>query len=78
MSRPAGFRASVVVVDNENVNKDMDEPDIEIPVMSPRTYRNYKSLSELNPVDMEFEMVKYHEFTEEEQREIVFQGDLER
>jgi len=62
----------VIEVDNEYVNKDIDGLDIEIPVMSPRTYRNYKNLSQLNPVDIEFERVKYHEFTEEEQREIVF------
>lgn len=62
----------VVEVDNENVNKDIDGLDIEIPVMSPRTYRNYKNLSELNPGNIDFQRVNYHEFTEEEQREIVF------
>lgn len=73
MGEGSRAKAPVVVeVDNENSNKDIDELDIEIPVMSPRTYRNYKNLSELSPEDLEFQMVTYHNFSEEEQREIVF------
>lgn len=62
----------VVEVDNENVNKDIDTLDIEIPKLTPRVYREYKNLSDLNKSNMAFEPVKYQNFSEEEQREIVF------
>ena len=35
----------VVEVDKENENKDIDELDIEIPIMTPRIYREYKNLA---------------------------------
>lgn len=62
----------VVEVDHENDKKDIDALDIEIPVMTPRVYREYKSLAELNPNALGHQKVVYLEFTEEEQREIVF------
>jgi len=62
----------VVEVDDENTNKDIDELDIEIPVLTPRVYREYKNLEDLKPESMGFQTVSYLEFTEEEQREIVF------
>ena len=62
----------VVEVDNENPNKDIDALDIEIPVLSPRTYREYKNLADLRPEEMTFQTIAYQEFSEEEQREIVF------
>jgi len=36
----------VVEVDRENEKKDIDALDIEIPVLSPRVYREYKSLGD--------------------------------
>ncbi len=62
----------VVEVDEENTNKNIDELDIEILVLTPRVYRDYKNLMDLKPESMSFQMVSYLEFTEEEQREIVF------
>lgn len=62
----------VVEVDNENDKKDIDALDIEIPVMTPRIYREYKNLADLNPASMMHQKVIYLQFTEEEQREIVF------
>ena len=38
----------VVEVDKENEKKDMDALDIEIPVLTPRVYREYKNLGELD------------------------------
>ena len=38
----------VVEVDNENDKKDIDALDIEIPVLTPRVYREYKNLSDLD------------------------------
>ncbi len=62
----------VVEVDNDNVNKDIDALDIEIPVLTPRVYREYKNLTDLESGSMSFQPVAYRQFTEEEQREIVF------
>ncbi|MGD9562944.1 MAG: DEAD/DEAH box helicase [Pyrinomonadaceae bacterium] len=67
-----GGKPIVVEVDRENEKKDLDELDIEIPVLSPRVYREYKNLSELDVSRLGHEIVQYHEFSEEEQREIVF------
>ena len=62
----------VVEIDNENKNKDIEKLDIEIPVMTPRTYREYKNLAELNVSNPASKKVAIKDFTEEEQREIVF------
>jgi len=62
----------VVEVDNENTNKDIDALDIEIPILTPCLYREYKHLADLNIDSMRFQVVAYQQFSEEEQREIVF------
>ena len=62
----------IVEVDNENTNKDIDLLDIEIPVLTPRAYREYKNLSGLDIEKFGHEKVGYRKFSEEEQREIVF------
>ena len=61
-----------LVVEVDHDNKDVDALDIEIPVLTPRVYREYKNLSALNAGTMPFEPVSYRQFSEEEQREIVF------
>lgn len=62
----------VVEVDNENTKKDIQALDIEVPVLTPRIYREYKNLKELNESAFGHQRVEYIEFGEEEQREIVF------
>lgn len=62
----------VVEIDNENDKKDIEALDIEIPVLTPRIYREYKSLADLDISTMEHQRVPYRQFSEEEQREIVF------
>ena len=62
----------VVEVDKENEKKDIDALDIEIPVLTPRVYREYKSLGDLDIAALEHQRVLYLQFSEEEQREIVF------
>lgn len=62
----------LIEVDHESVHKDIDELDIEIPVMTPRTYREYKNLREMNLSDFDHQRVAYLKFSEEELREIVF------
>ncbi|MDP3046089.1 MAG: type III restriction endonuclease subunit R, partial [Chloroflexota bacterium] len=62
----------VVEVDKENSKKDLDALDIQIPVLTPRVYRQYKNLSELEVSALGHQRVAYLQFSEEEQREIVF------
>ncbi|MDO8577676.1 MAG: DEAD/DEAH box helicase family protein [Dehalococcoidales bacterium] len=62
----------VVEIDQDNVKKDIDTLDIEIPVMTPRVYREYKNLVDLDATALEHQRVAYLQFSEEEQREIVF------
>jgi type III restriction enzyme len=62
----------VVEIDQENTKKDIDALDIEIPVMTPRVYREYKNLGDLDAASFAGAKVPYQTFSEEEQREIVF------
>jgi type III restriction enzyme len=62
----------VVEVDSENDKKDIDALDIEIPVLTARTYREYKNLAALDVKTMGHQRVAYLQFSEEQQREIVF------
>ncbi|MFQ5577157.1 MAG: DEAD/DEAH box helicase [Anaerolineae bacterium] len=62
----------VVEIDKENVKKDIEALDIEIPVLTPRVYREYKNLGALDVGALDYRRVPYRQFTEEEQREIVF------
>ena len=62
----------VVEVDKENNTKDIDDLDIEIPVLTPRIQREYKNLSELNLLKFAFKPVSIKQFTDEEKRQIVF------
>ena len=63
---------TVIEVDHENTKKDIDELDIEIPVLTPRIIREYKNLSELEPSKFGAKKLLVKEFTESEKREIVF------
>ena len=62
----------VVAVDDENVDKDIDALDFEVPVLTPRIYREYKNLADLSLGDIEFPPIQYQLFSEEQKREIVF------
>ena len=62
----------VVEIDKENEKKDIDALDIEIPVLTPRAYREYKNLGDLDVGALGHRRVGYLQFSEEEQREIVF------
>jgi len=62
----------VVEIDKENDKKDIDALDIEIPVLTPRVYREYKNLNDLDVAALGHQRVAYLQFSEEEQREIVF------
>ncbi len=62
----------IIEVDNENTSKDMDNLAIEIPVLSPRIYREYKNLDDLDIGNLGHKKVGYKTFSTEEQRKIVF------
>jgi len=62
----------VVEIDTDNEKKDLDTLDIEIPVLTPRVYREYKNLNDLDVSVLGHQPVMYQQFSEEEQREIVF------
>jgi len=62
----------VVEVDKENEKKDIEALDIEIPVLTPRVYREYKNLSDLDVGALKHQRVAFLQFSAQEQREIVF------
>lgn len=62
----------IIEIDKENTKKDIDALDIEIPILTPRLYREYKNLADLNIADFGHQKVRYKQFSEDEQREIVF------
>ena len=62
----------VIEIDTENLKKDIDELDIEIPVLTNRIFREYKNLSLLDPGKLGNKKVAVKSFSEEEIREIVF------
>ena len=62
----------IIEIDSENKNKLIDKLDIEIPLLSPRIYREFKNLQELDLDKFENPRLVYLQFSEQEQREIVF------
>lgn len=72
MGEGGGNESVLVEVETENPQKNLDALDIEIPVLTPRAYREYKNLDELDATQMTVQPVEYKQFSAEEQREIVF------
>ncbi len=62
----------VIEVDIENTRKNIGDLDIQIPVLTPRIFREYKNLSELDPSDFNINKIKIIQFSEDEKREIIF------
>lgn len=62
----------VVEVDNENVKKDIKKLDIEIPVLSPRIYREYKNISNLHVNRFTHEKIAVQIFSDQEMKQIIF------
>jgi len=62
----------VIEVDTANETKDIGMLDIEIPVLTPRVYREYKNLTDLDIGALLSQPLNYRQFSEEEQRKIVF------
>ena len=59
-------------VDQDNKQKDIEKLDIELPVLAPRIYREYKNLNDLDVTALPHKRVALKSFTAEQQREIVF------
>jgi len=62
----------IVEVDKENTKKNIEKLDIQIPVLTPRIFREYKNLSGLEPAVFGNEKFSVKEFGEGQKREIVF------
>lgn len=73
----SGNKSIVIEIDKENKKKDLAKLEIEIPVMTPRIYREYKNLEELNPATFVIKRIPYLEFSPEELREIIFEDIIE-
>jgi type III restriction enzyme len=71
-----GKNPIIVEVDKENESKDLDELDIPIPQMSPRIYREFKNLEDLEITNLKFEKAPFKTFDENELKEIIFK-DIE-
>ena len=62
----------IVEIDNDNIKKDLDKLDIQIPVLTPRIHRDYKNLEDINITSLNISPVSLKNFTENELKEIVF------
>lgn len=62
----------VVEVDRENTHKDIEQLEIEMPVLAPRIYREYKNLSDIDVAKLGNQRLPLKPFSLEQQREIVF------
>ena len=66
-SEPAG--PTIIEIDP---SKNLEELDIEIPILSPRIHREYKNLEDLDIEKFEFESAKLKKFSEDDQKNIIF------
>jgi len=62
----------VIEVDKENVKKDIDKLDIELPILTPRIQREYKNLSKLDVSKFPHKKVRVKQFSDKEKKEIIF------
>ncbi len=63
---------TVIEIDSENEKKDIQNLDIELPILTPRIQREYKNLNLLNVANFKNEKISVKQFSEEEKKEIVF------
>lgn len=62
----------IVEVDRDNPNKDLDALDIPLPQLSPRIYREYKKLDQIDLNTFHNEKVQLRHFDASELKEIIF------
>ncbi len=68
---------TVIEIDHSNPKKNIQKLDIELPILTPRLQREYKNLADLNVSGFQHIKVKVKQFSEQEQREIVFRHVVE-
>lgn len=68
---------TVIEIDHNNPKKNIQRLDIELPILTPRIQREYKNLTELNVASFKHAKIKVKQFSEQEQREIVFRHVVE-
>ncbi len=68
---------TVIEIDNQNIKKDIENLDIELPILTPRIQREYKNLNLLNISEFKNDKIDIKQFTEEEKKEIVFKEIVE-
>lgn len=61
---------TVIEIDNHNAKKDIENLDIELPVLTPRIQREYKNLNLLNIADFKHERILVKQFSEEEKKKL--------
>ncbi len=71
-STTKAINPTVIEIDHNNPKKDIRKLDIELPILTPRIQREYKNLADLNISGFPHVKLKVKQFSEQEQREIVF------
>ena len=74
--KPMGLEAlsgTQIVIEVDHTKKDLEKLEIEIPKLSPKVYREYKNLDDLDIENFEHEKIGYKRFSETDRREIVFE-----
>ncbi len=69
---------TILEIDSENPTKDISKLNMKIPVLTPRTYRDYKDLSLLKPGEFEFKKCQLKKTGEKSKREIHFEYTVTR
>jgi len=62
----------IIEVDKDNPNKNLDELDIPIPLLSPRIYREFKNLKLIDVNKLKHKTATFKTFKDKELKEIVF------
>ena len=62
----------VIEVDSQNEKKDLENLDIELPILTPRIQREYKNLNLLQVANFANKKISVKQFSDQEQKEIVF------
>lgn len=76
-SKTKAITPTVIEVDHDNPKKDIRKLDIELPILTPRIQREYKNLLGLSVSEFKYNKLKVKQFSEKEQREIVFKHVVE-
>jgi type III restriction enzyme len=73
MGRDTAPKAPLIIeIDRANAKKDLAKMEISVPILTPRIYREYKNLSDLDPTRFGNKKFAVKNFTEDELRNITF------